>query len=84
MHNAQRFFLLTSHCTQHHDRSVAVNDKYVFFTGTLKSDWLGSELRRPNYYDEYTLVSNGSNDNPFIAIAYVSTILLASTAPEEG
>ena len=54
-------------------RSITGNDRYVFFTGTMRSDSSGPVITGPNYFDSFVLVGYPfGTDQPFLALAYVS------------
>jgi hypothetical protein len=50
-----------------------VNDRYVFFTGMLRTDYSSGVVTGPNYFDEYVLVGFNGSDQPYLAMVYVST-----------
>lgn len=53
-----------------------MNDRYIFFTGTMRTDYSSGVVTAPNYFDEYVLVGYSGSDQPFLAMVYVSTARL--------
>lgn len=51
-----------------------MNDRYVFFTGSLRTDYSSGVLKGPNYFDSFVLVGYNGSDQPYLALVYVRTL----------